>query len=84
MDEQKKRLYELIRTVRDYSNYYYGLANKAKSKDVYNRCTKLADDYKHDESAFIRVAIVLYGQTIADTVADINKYIEDRKNGEER
>ena len=84
MDEQKKRLYELIITVRDYSNYYYGLANKAKSKDVYNRCTKLADDYKHDESAFIRVAIVLYGQTIADTVADINKYIEDRKNGEER
>ena len=84
MDEQKKRLYELIRTVRDYSDYYYGLANKAKSKEVYNRCNKLADDYKHDESAFIRVAIVLYGQTIADTIADINKYIEDRKRGEER
>ena len=72
MDEQKKRLYELIRTVRDYSDYYYGLANKAKSKEDYNRCTKLADDYKHDESAFIRVAIVLYGQTIADSIADIN------------
>lgn len=84
MDEQKKKLYELIRNARDYADYYYGLASKAKSKDIYNRCTKLADDHKHDESAFIRVAMVLYGQTLVDTVADINKYIEDRKNGEER
>ena len=84
MDEQKKRLYELIRNARDYADYYYGLASKAKSKDICNICTKLADDHKHDESAFIRVAMVLYGQTLVDTVADINKYIEDRKHGEER
>lgn len=33
------------------------------------------DEQKHDENVLINVAMVLYGQTLGETLSDINNFI---------
>lgn len=72
MDEQKKRLYGLVRECRVLKDYYYKLARKAKTQSEVDTYTIWADEQKHDENA-----MVLYGQTLDETLSNINNFIAE-------
>ena len=58
MDEQKKRLYGLVRECRVLKDYYYKLARKAKTQSDVDTYTRWADGHEHDENVLIHVAMV--------------------------
>lgn len=84
MDEQKKRLYGLVRECRVLKDYYYKLAGKAKTQSEADTYTRWADGQEHDENVFIRAAMVLYGQTLGETLSDINNFIAEYNLAKER
>lgn len=84
MDEQKKRLYGLVRECRVLKDYYYKLARKAKTQSEADTYTRWADGHEHDENVFIRAAMVLYGQTLGETLSDINNFIAEYNLAKER
>lgn len=77
MDEQKKRLYGLVRECRALKDYYYKLARKAKTQSDVDTYTRWADGHEHDENVLINVAMVLYGQTLDETLSNINNFIAE-------
>ena len=77
MDEQKKRLYGLVRECRVLKDYYYKLTRKAKTQSDVDTYTRWADGHEHDENVLINVAMVLYGQTLDETLSDINNFIAE-------
>lgn len=77
MDEQKKRLYGLVRECRVLKDYYYKLARKAKTQSDVDTYTRWADGHEHDENVLINVAMVLYGQTLDETLSNINNFIAE-------
>lgn len=77
MDEQKKRLYGLVRECRVLKDYYYKLARKAKTQRDVDTYTRWADGHEHDENVLINVAMVLYGQTLDETLSNINNFIAE-------
>ena len=84
MDEQKKRLYGLVRECRVLKDYYYKLARKAKTQSEADTYTIWADEQKHDENVLINVAMVLYGQTLDETLSNINNFIAEYTRAKER
>lgn len=84
MDEQKKKLYGLVRECRVLKDYYYKLASKAKTQSDVDTYTRWADGHEHDENVLINVAMVLYGQTLGETLSDINNFIAEHNRAKER
>lgn len=84
MEEIKKRLYSLIYGRRKLKDYYYKLARKAKTQSEADTYTRWADEQKHDENVLINVAMVLYGQTLGETLSDINNFIAEYNLAKER
>lgn len=84
MDEQKKRLYGLVRECRVLKDYYYKLARKAKTQSDVDTYTRWAGGHEHDENVLIHVAMVLYGQTLGETLSDINNFIAEYNRAKER